>query len=109
LISYLDWLDIGSNKKAIQEADKVLKKQPDFLCAKVQTFNASIGAYQINFIFSITQVLRALGLLRLGKSDECESILESVRTEVPVDEPTLQAMTIAYREMHQSIFNLNFF
>lgn len=55
------------------------------------------------FYTTIIQVLRALGLLRLGKSDECESILESVRTEVPVDEPTLQAMTIAYREMHQSI------
>ncbi|XP_059486390.1 N-alpha-acetyltransferase 25, NatB auxiliary subunit [Neocloeon triangulifer] len=75
-----DWLDNGNYKKAIQEADKVLKKQPDFLCAKV---------------------LRALALLRVGKTDVCDSILESVRSEVPVDEPTLQAMTIAYREMHE--------
>ncbi|XP_065334806.1 N-alpha-acetyltransferase 25, NatB auxiliary subunit isoform X1 [Cloeon dipterum] len=75
-----DWLDNGNYKKAIQEADKVLKKQPDFLCAKV---------------------LRALAFLRNGKEDTCDSILESVRSEVPVDEPTLQAMTIAYREMHR--------
>lgn len=30
-----DWLDNGNNKKALQEADKVLKKQPNFQCAKV--------------------------------------------------------------------------
>lgn len=30
-----DCLDNGKNKKALQEADKLLKKQKDFLCAKV--------------------------------------------------------------------------
>ncbi len=31
----VDCLDNGNNKKALQEAEKVLKKQKDFLCAKV--------------------------------------------------------------------------
>ncbi|XP_076055672.1 phagocyte signaling impaired isoform X2 [Oratosquilla oratoria] len=75
-----DWLDSGNNKKALQEADKVLKKQPNFLCAKV---------------------LKGLALLRLGRNAECEHILASVVGEIPTDEATLQAITICYREMHQ--------
>ncbi|XP_063231904.1 LOW QUALITY PROTEIN: N-alpha-acetyltransferase 25, NatB auxiliary subunit [Bacillus rossius redtenbacheri] len=75
-----DWLDNGNNKKALQEADKVLKKQPQSQCAKV---------------------LKALALLRLGKEDECAALLESVRAESPVNEATLQAMTICYKEMHK--------
>ncbi|XP_067015410.2 N-alpha-acetyltransferase 25, NatB auxiliary subunit [Anabrus simplex] len=75
-----DWLDSGNNKKALQEAEKVLKKQPNFLCAKV---------------------LKGLALLRLGKEDECEQLLDAVRAEVPADDSTLQAMTICYRELHK--------
>ncbi|KAJ4445258.1 N-alpha-acetyltransferase 25, NatB auxiliary subunit [Periplaneta americana] len=74
-----DWLDNGNNKKALQEAEKVLKKQPNFQCAKV---------------------LKALALLRLGKEDECIQVLDVVRAEVPCDDSTLQAMTICYREIH---------
>ncbi|PSN43752.1 hypothetical protein C0J52_06409 [Blattella germanica] len=74
-----DWLDNGNNKKALQEADKVLKKQPNFQCAKV---------------------LKALALLRLGKEDDCIQLLDIVRAEVPCDDSTLQAMTICYREIH---------
>ena len=33
--NFIDWLDNGNNKKAVQEADKVLKKQPELLCAQV--------------------------------------------------------------------------
>ncbi|KAE8748112.1 hypothetical protein FOCC_FOCC005115 [Frankliniella occidentalis] len=75
-----DWLDNGNNKNALQEAGKVLKKQPDFLCVKV---------------------LKALALLRLGKEDECHELLEAVRKEVPIDDQTLQAMQICYRETQQ--------
>ena len=53
-----DWLDTGNNKKALQEADKVLKKQPDFQCCKV---------------------LKCLALIRLGKEEEAETILNKVR------------------------------
>jgi len=75
-----DWLDNGNNKKALQEADKVLKKQPDFQCCKV---------------------LKCLALIRLGKESEAEIILNKVLDEVPVDEGALQAMSIAWRELQQ--------
>ena len=52
-----DWLDNGNNKKALQEADKVLKKQPDFQCCRV---------------------LKCLALIRLGKEGEAEVILNKV-------------------------------
>lgn len=75
-----DWLDFGNNKKALQEADKVLKKQPGHQCARV---------------------LKALALLRLGKENECQVIMDKVRMEIPCDDSTLQAMSICYREIHQ--------
>ncbi|XP_046415416.1 N-alpha-acetyltransferase 25, NatB auxiliary subunit [Neodiprion fabricii] len=75
-----DWLDHGNNKKALQEAEKVLKKQPSNQCARV---------------------LKALALLRLGKEDNCQMIMEEVRAEVPCDDSTLQAMSICYREIHK--------
>ena len=52
-----DWLDNGNNKKALQEADKVLKKQPEFQCCRV---------------------LKCLALIRLGKEGEAEVILNKV-------------------------------
>jgi N-terminal acetyltransferase B complex non-catalytic subunit len=75
-----DRLDNGNNKKALQEADKVLKKHPNNQCARV---------------------LKALALLRLGKEDECQTIIDKVRSEVPCEDSTLQAMSICYREIHQ--------
>ncbi|KAK7505933.1 hypothetical protein BaRGS_00002655, partial [Batillaria attramentaria] len=75
-----DCLDNGNNKKAIQEADKVLKKQKDFQCAKV---------------------LKALALLRLGRQDESAVLLQEVHSQHPIDDATLQAMSICYREVHK--------
>ncbi|GAB6030038.1 N-alpha-acetyltransferase 25, NatB auxiliary subunit [Chamberlinius hualienensis] len=75
-----DCLDNGNNKKAVQEADKVLKKQKDFQCAKV---------------------LKALALLRLGRQEDANKYLQQVHSEVPTDDATLQAMTICYRELHK--------
>lgn len=49
------------------------------------------------------RVLKALALLRLGKEDECQSIIDKVRSEVPCEDSTLQAMSICYRESHQRI------
>jgi len=73
-----DWLDNGNNKKALQEADKVLRKQPDFQCCRA---------------------LKGLALMRLGKEDEAQSMLDKVLAESTVDEGALQAMTIGYREL----------
>nr|XP_031835022.1 N-alpha-acetyltransferase 25, NatB auxiliary subunit [Nomia melanderi]XP_031835023.1 N-alpha-acetyltransferase 25, NatB auxiliary subunit [Nomia melanderi]XP_031835024.1 N-alpha-acetyltransferase 25, NatB auxiliary subunit [Nomia melanderi] len=75
-----DWLDNGNNKKALQEIHKVLKKHPNNQCV---------------------QMLKALALLRLGKEDECQVIMDKVRSKVPCDDSTLQVMSICYREIHQ--------
>ncbi|XP_064612793.1 N-alpha-acetyltransferase 25, NatB auxiliary subunit-like [Liolophura sinensis] len=75
-----DCLDNGNNKKAIQEAEKVLRKQKDFQCAKV---------------------LKALALLRLGRHDESSGFLQEVHAQHPTDEATLHAMAICYREVHK--------
>jgi N-terminal acetyltransferase B complex non-catalytic subunit len=73
-----DFIDAANYKKALQEVEKVLKKQKDFLCAKV---------------------LKALALLRLGREAESASLLQEVYNQSPGDDATLQAMTICYREM----------
>ncbi|KAI0241030.1 N-alpha-acetyltransferase 25, NatB auxiliary subunit [Lamellibrachia satsuma] len=75
-----DCLDNGNNKKALQEADKVLKKQKNFSCAKV---------------------LKGLALLRLGRQEDCVSMIEEVHDQHPTDEQTLQAMTICYKELNE--------
>ncbi|GFR60420.1 N-alpha-acetyltransferase 25, NatB auxiliary subunit-like [Elysia marginata] len=75
-----DCLDNGNNKKAIQEADKVLKKQKDLACAKV---------------------LKALALLRMGRLPEGNAILAEVHKSEPMEEQTLNAMSICYKETHQ--------
>uniref|UniRef100_A0A6A7FX51 N-terminal acetyltransferase B complex subunit MDM20 homolog n=1 Tax=Hirondellea gigas TaxID=1518452 RepID=A0A6A7FX51_9CRUS len=74
-----EWLDLGYTRKAIQECDKVLKKQPSLQCARI---------------------LRALALLRLGKPDEAENAVAQVVQEGPTDDSTLQVLTIYYREIH---------
>nr|CAI5836675.1 unnamed protein product [Callosobruchus analis] len=75
-----DWLDIGNNKKALQECDKVLKKTPNLHCAKA---------------------LKALTLNRMGKEEESRTILEALIKEDPTDDATLQAITLCYREMQE--------
>jgi len=75
-----DWLDNSNNKKALQEAEKVLKKQPDFVCCKA---------------------LKSLALVRLGREDEATPILNSILDRGTCDEGALQAMNVAFREMQQ--------
>lgn len=75
-----DWLDNGNNKKALQEAEKVLKKSPSLQSARA---------------------LKALALLRLGKGTEAFTVLDALAEEKPSDDTTLQAMTISYRESQQ--------
>nr|XP_027237178.1 N-alpha-acetyltransferase 25, NatB auxiliary subunit-like isoform X1 [Penaeus vannamei] len=75
-----EWLDTGNNKKAVQEAEKVLRKQPNLHCARV---------------------LKGLALLRVSRREECEAVISTVIKESPTDEATLQALTICFREMHQ--------
>uniref|UniRef100_A0A8D8STV1 N-alpha-acetyltransferase 25, NatB auxiliary subunit n=1 Tax=Cacopsylla melanoneura TaxID=428564 RepID=A0A8D8STV1_9HEMI len=73
-----DLLDFNNNKKAIQEADRVLKKSPELDCARA---------------------LKSLALLRMGRDYEAEQLLEFVTKRAPCDDATLQAMTICFREL----------
>lgn len=71
---------MGNPKKALQEAEKVLKKTPKLQCALA---------------------LKALSFLRLGKEDESQNIILSLEDNNQYDEPTLQVMTFVYKETDQ--------
>lgn len=45
--------------------------------------------------------------MRLGRPEESFSLIREVHNEDPTDDPTLQAMTICYRELQKrkNIFN----
>ncbi|XP_066272449.1 N-alpha-acetyltransferase 25, NatB auxiliary subunit-like isoform X2 [Branchiostoma lanceolatum] len=75
-----DALDASNNKKAIQEADKVLRKQKDLICAKA---------------------LKAIALLRSSRRQEALLLAAEVASQEPIEEATLQALTICYREMER--------
>ena len=47
------------------------------------------------------KVLKALALIRLNKPDEAWTLIQEVHKEGTTDDPTLQAMTICYRELHR--------
>ncbi|XP_023226878.1 N-alpha-acetyltransferase 25, NatB auxiliary subunit-like [Centruroides sculpturatus] len=51
--------------------------------------------------WSYVEVLKALALIRLGRQEESLATLSEVHQEGPMDDATLQAMTICYRELHK--------
>ncbi|KAG4065801.1 hypothetical protein HA402_012479 [Bradysia odoriphaga] len=75
-----DYLESGNNKKALQEAERVLKKSPNVLCFKA---------------------LKALALLRMGRDDEGDALVEQIAAENPFDDSTLQVMTYCYKEREE--------
>lgn len=79
-----DCLESGNNKKALQEAERVLKKSPNNLCFKA---------------------LKALALLRMGRDDEGDALVEQIAAENPFDDSTLQVMTYCYKEREECMFN----
>lgn len=80
LFPITDNLELGNNKKAIQEADKVLRKTPVVQCARA---------------------LKALALLRMGREEEAEPMIRVLVEEKPCDVSTLQVMTFYYRETEE--------
>lgn len=76
---------MGNTKKALQEAEKVLKKNPTIQCARA---------------------LKALALIRMGREDQAQDLIESVAIEKPCDDPTLYVMTFCYKEQEQCKFLL---
>lgn len=77
---FIDCVEVGNNKKALQEAEKFLKKYPGVQCARA---------------------LKALVLLRIGRDTEADSIIEKLCEEEPRDEPTLQVLTVCYKEQEE--------
>uniref|UniRef100_W8AQU8 Phagocyte signaling-impaired protein n=1 Tax=Ceratitis capitata TaxID=7213 RepID=W8AQU8_CERCA len=75
-----DSLEVGNNRKALQETEKLLKKHPNMWCARA---------------------LKALALLRLGRYEESQIVLKTVSNEKPVDDPTLQVLSFCYKELEQ--------
>ena len=47
------------------------------------------------------QALKGLALLRSGKTADSETLMKEIMAAQPADDPTLQAMTICYREMQK--------
>lgn len=45
--------------------------------------------------------MKGLALLRSGKTTESEALMDEIVEAKPADDPTLQAMTICYREMQK--------
>ncbi|KAG0169915.1 N-alpha-acetyltransferase 25, NatB auxiliary subunit [Apophysomyces sp. BC1015] len=74
-------IDNGQNKQALQLVNKSLKKTPDW---------------------PLLKALKALVLVRTGKEDEASKLCQQVSSVVPTDETTLQAVSIAYKELGQS-------
>jgi len=60
----IDCLDNGNNKKALQEADKVLKKQKDFVCAKVNLWLC----LKVNIFLETTIIL----IIYFCKKEPCD-------------------------------------
>lgn len=77
-------IDNMQYKKAVQLCDKVLKKQTDLQAGKA---------------------LKALALSRQQRVEEATALINQLVLEKPVDEGTLQAMTMYFRETGQCKLN----
>lgn len=66
----------------------MLKKSPNILCFKA---------------------LKALALLRMGRDDEADVLVEQIAAENPSDDSTLQVMTFCYKEREECTFFFTFF
>ncbi|CRK99230.1 CLUMA_CG012680, isoform A [Clunio marinus] len=80
ITNILNAIDVGNNKKALQEVEKVLKKT-----SKLRTALA----------------LKALALIRLGREKESQMLIEDLERTEPDDDSTLQVLTYCYRELDQ--------
>ncbi|ORY95533.1 N-acetyltransferase B complex non catalytic subunit-domain-containing protein [Syncephalastrum racemosum] len=80
-------IDDGQNKSALQLANKLLKKNTEW---------------------PLVKALKAVVLVRTGKTEEATELCDQVKKTIPTDEPTLQAITMAYQELgqHQDVVSL---
>lgn len=75
-----DAFEVGNNKKALHETEKVLKKTPNLRCARA---------------------LKGLALMRLSKNEESNAIINQIVGEKPSDEATMQVLSYIYKEMEE--------
>lgn len=70
-------------------------------------YEIQVDRVQINKTYCLicVQALKSLTLIRLGKNQEAETLLEEVRVCKPSDESTLLALTACYRELKKRNFN----
>lgn len=73
-----DALENKGYKKALHEAEKVLKKTPNLLCALT---------------------LKGFALVRLGRTNEGESIIKQVVDEKSCDDLTLQVLAYVFKDL----------
>lgn len=87
----------------MNEADKVLKKQKDLLAAKVSIFFIYLLISFIkNFVF---KVLKVIAMQRLARSEEAFELSQQVISEKPIDENSLQGMSLYYKEINRCELN----
>ncbi|KAL5489723.1 MDM20 [Sanghuangporus weigelae] len=73
-----DAVDSGSNKLAVQQCNKVLKKYPNL---------------------DVVKALKALAIVRMNKIDECLPICDEVLASKPADLDTLNVMMLVLRAL----------
>ena len=71
---------MGNYKKALQDVEKVLRKNPTLQCARA---------------------LKAWACIRQGKDDESCELIQALEKENPADITTLQVLTLCYKETEQ--------
>jgi N-terminal acetyltransferase B complex non-catalytic subunit len=70
-------MELGNYKKAVQDVEKVLRKNPTLQCARA---------------------LKAWAYIRLGKDEESSEIVQALEKENTADVTTLQVLTMCYKE-----------
>ncbi|XP_065087251.1 phagocyte signaling-impaired protein [Ochlerotatus camptorhynchus] len=73
-------IEIGNYKKALQDVEKVLKKNPTIQCGRA---------------------LKAWAFIRLGRDEESASLIRALEQETPTESTTLHVMTLCYKETDQ--------
>lgn len=73
-------IEIGNYKKALQDVEKVLRKNPTIQCGRA---------------------LKAWAYIRLGRDEESATLIQALEQETPTESTTLHVMTLCYKETDQ--------
>ncbi|XP_055609943.1 phagocyte signaling-impaired protein, partial [Uranotaenia lowii] len=73
-------IEIGNYKKALQDVEKVLKKNPTIQCGRA---------------------LKAWAFIRLGRDEESATLIRALEQETPSESTTLHVLTLCYKETDQ--------